>query len=442
MVADFEEGYINDNIASSTNDISTGKDVRTDVADGASEAEGPYLKYSVVADPTNAANNVLKVEHIASSASDAGRTIVNAEGAGNCYVFETKIRPSAATATQVLVRWSAYDAAGKEMLRINFYGTTSGMTIDNSDGSTITKLTKDTWYDIKIEYYKSATATENYVKFYVDGTCIWVSNAIYGASNVSSNAISYVRLQHGAKASAATYYDDMSLTAINKEYTTKVTFEDGYINDYGFANSTNDLSTGVDVRTDVANGATEATGPNLSYSVVADPENAANKVLKVDHMANNVGDAGRSNVTAIGSGNCSVFETGMRIASTEKDGVTLRLALYDTANTEAVRIYFKAKADGTLYIYNSDNAAISSTLKVDTWYDIKIERYVVSATENYVKFWVGTECVWESATVKAATANAISTARLQHGAYTETSSYYDDISLTLTDKEYVAESAE
>ena len=296
-----------------------------------------------------------------------------------------------------------YDVAGRRDLRITLYTHGNGnVIIDDGNrliddkAETIVNLPVDTWHDIKIEYYKSSVQEENYVKFYVGGKCVWEDNEAY---EVNENVIEFVRLQHLDKTATVNYYDDLSFTAISKEYKAEdpsnddntgdgniggndeepptvpsgpADFEEGFINDGSISSSTNDLSTGADARTDVADGISEAIGPNISYSVVADPANAANKVLKVEHKANGVSDAGRTTVNASGSGNCYVFETKMYVTSTTADGVTLRFSLYDTAGKETVRIHFKAKADGTIYVYDSANIGITN-LNVDTWYNLKIE---------------------------------------------------------------------
>ena len=233
VVADFEEGYIIDGGISAclTRDFGYAPEM---VSENVSESETvANTTFSVVSDPENAANKVLKVVQTAGGNKFIGGIDVPVVGDGNCYVFEAKIRTDSTSVADYIfahlqLRSATYNAKCSSTnatadinvnLDLALYSTL--IECRNNGASTvgiqnkICDLTADTWMDLKIEYYKSAVAEENYVKVYIGNTLVHSGNYV---DNVSEDAITHARIYFYGKTAATTYYDDISFTAIEKEY--------------------------------------------------------------------------------------------------------------------------------------------------------------------------------------------------------------------------------
>ena len=233
MIQIFEDGALYNDYLTSTlyGADGTAVDIK-DVTDMSLYAN--YTALSIAEDPVNAANKVLKVVNKGRSSGSTASTkltFTNAEPAGNCYIFETKIyadnivagytgaqlmfiNGKGSTLTLGLARESAANGGG-------LYITTSGQYAVPATGTRLAEgLTLDSWISIRAEYYHngaSAVLEETYLKLYINDNLVFDGNAYYSGGNLKSE-ITGVAISHYRNGNSTIYYDNMSLTRVDKEY--------------------------------------------------------------------------------------------------------------------------------------------------------------------------------------------------------------------------------
>ena len=202
------------------------------LAENAADYTSVITKYSVVSDPADAANKVLKVVCTGENTQTAGFTrvdISNDNPAGNTYVFETKMYIEAATwtgdTTQVhfvnssianLVSFRIYTAQGSDTFAIyqnNAGGSGSDMIVSG--------LPRCEWVNLRIEWYKGDSAENTRAKIYVgiaDGEMECVADIAAYLTPAFSSDLSQVRIAHQRTNASTVYFDNIALSRIEKAY--------------------------------------------------------------------------------------------------------------------------------------------------------------------------------------------------------------------------------
>lgn len=217
------------------------RDTNNLIASGNAVYEGSAANYSITADPTDAANKVLKVNTFNTSESGVfngytGYSVQKTDTlhAGNCTVFESKIYIE--TPTTEDERAAAYlyfrNSGGSVFYLVLTTSSDGKVTLKNyqkaEDGTNVptTLATFDTgkWMNIRIETYKSTILEENYIKVYIgeDSENMTLAAAIAGYNTASlatdANAITTVRLDYYRKSALNMYFDDVCVYDQNKAF--------------------------------------------------------------------------------------------------------------------------------------------------------------------------------------------------------------------------------
>ena len=233
MIQTFEDGALYSDYLTST--LYGAEGVAVDIKDVTDMSlYENYTALSIAEDPTNAANKVLKVVNKGrSSGSTASTTIsfTNAESAGNCFIFETKIYVDNIVAGYTGVQMMFKNGIGST-LTFNLtrdssanggglYITTAGTyAVPGKDTRFVEGLSLDTWINFRAEYYHngaSAETSKTYLKLYINDTLVYDGNAYYSGSNLKSEITGF-GISHYRNGNSTIYYDNMSLTRVDKEY--------------------------------------------------------------------------------------------------------------------------------------------------------------------------------------------------------------------------------
>ena len=199
--------------------------------------ENLYTKFYLYADPTDAANQVLRAVN-KKGGTNAGYTRLdfsNENPTGNCYTFETRMYMEVCEANYVFACLRFIDTNGTAALNLNlsldkdtgsFKVATTSSGVSPAAGTNLLsgmteKIGKATWFDLKIEFYHegaNAGKENTFLKIYVNDTLVYsgVTYHKFGAD------IAYLKLEHSkTDKSSAILYDDVSFTRTNKTYTEK-----------------------------------------------------------------------------------------------------------------------------------------------------------------------------------------------------------------------------
>ena len=226
--ATFEDGYLSTNYVKNFF-FSSGSSI---LAENAADYDSVITKYSIVNDPKNAANKVLKVVCTGENTQTAGFTRVNVSNerpTGKTYIFETKIYIEAATwtgdTTQIhfvnssianLVSFRIYTAQGSDTFAIyqnNAGGSGSDMIVSG--------LPRCEWVNLRIEWYKGDSAENTRAKIYVgiaDGEMECVADIAAYLNPAFSSDLSQVRIAHQRTNASTVYFDNIALSRIDKAY--------------------------------------------------------------------------------------------------------------------------------------------------------------------------------------------------------------------------------
>ena len=453
VVADFSEGFVQDAPVTSTKDD---EDSYADIADDATSHTGTEVIYEI-ADPLGGTNNALKVTTTKAKLQQPGRTDVAVSGEGNCYVFETDIY-IAATDSGEFVRVNFRDTSGNAVARFMVCGNGQIKDYNGSTSVSICTIDKNEWVTLRIEYYKSSVAEENYYKIFADGVLLAQS---YGAYKVSDAPISVVRLQHQRLVASVTYYDNISAYADVKSYTPEaetIDFEDSSLTGalYESKDSNNLIESGTDVYEGLA----------ANYSITADPTDAANKVLKVNtfntsesNVFNGLTGYSVQKTDTLHAGNCTVFESKIYIETpTTEDERVAAYLYFRNSGGSVFYLALSASPSGTVTLknYQKDEGGTNvpttlTTFATDKWINLRIETYKsTTLEENYIKVYLGEDS--ENMTLAAAIAgyntaslatdaNAITTVRLDYYRKSALNMYFDDVCVYDQNKAFVNEGA-
>jgi len=452
VVADFSEGFIQDAPVTSTKDD---EDSYANIADDATSHTGTEVIYEI-ADPLGGTNNALKVTTTKAKLQQPGRTDVAVSGEGNCYVFETDIY-IASTATGEFTRLNFRDTAGNAVASFMLCGNGQIKDYNGSSSVVLCTIDKNEWVTLRIEYYKSSVAEENYYKIFADGVLLAQS---YGAKKLSDAPISVVRLQHQRLLASVTYYDNISAYADTKAYTPEVVtldFEDSSLTGalYESKDSNNLIESGTDVYEGLA----------ANYSITADPTDAANKVLKVNtfntsesNVFNGLTSYSVQKTDALHAGNCAVFDSKLYIETpTTEDERVAAYLYFRNSGGSVFYLALSASPDGTVTLknYQKDDSnnnvpTVLTTFATDKWFNIRIETYKsTTLEENYIKVYLGEDS--ENMTLVADIAgyntaslatdeNAVTSVRVDYYRKSAVNMYFDDVCVYEQNKVYVNES--
>ena len=193
-------------------------------------------KFSLATDPTNAANQVLKVEKVKGAANY--RTTITASNSdqsdANCVVFEMKMYSSKVQYdTHYIDFYGDVNGEAKKIFGLYMYqkdGKTFQLREDNGTGKNTTQFAENlsagslpigAWFTLRIELYRGGTTDTSYAKIFVDigdGSgmqCIADGN--YTAGNATA-AFTEVRIRQHTTRAGVNYFDDISVSYVRKAY--------------------------------------------------------------------------------------------------------------------------------------------------------------------------------------------------------------------------------
>ena len=217
------------------------RDTNNLIASGNAVYEGSAANYSITADPTDAANKVLKVNTFNTSESNVFNGYTNYSvqktdtlHAGNCTVFESKIyMETPTTEDERAAAYLYFRNSDGSVFYLALSASPSGTVTlknyqKNDAGSNVptTLATFDTgkWTNIRIETYKSTVLEENYIKVYMgeDSENMTLAAAIAGYNTADlatdGSAVTTVRLDYYRKSALNMYFDDVCVYDQNKAF--------------------------------------------------------------------------------------------------------------------------------------------------------------------------------------------------------------------------------
>lgn len=438
----------------------------------------PITRYSVVNDPVDEKNKVLKVECDKNNVITNGSTVLTpsiSTYSGNCHIFESKIYydyiANEGDATQIFFE----DSQGYDLVafRLNYNPTSNSLSFiqHNKDGSgrdTVKGITLPykEWFTLRIEVYQTGVAKTTMARISVgigdeEPVCLAEINAY--CQRALTKAVAHITVAHQRTNSSVAYFDNISYkktedkfvpTFITKDYmelpNTPADFESGtVISGNVLSYDENDHMLGSD----------EASyeGTSVSYSVTEDPADAANKVLKV--VTNGQGKLSvRTEATITNedaAGDVYVFETKLYALPSSTKIHPTQIAFVDSTGKEHVKFILTLnKSDGTISLMDYNSLSGNKwtplvTISPNTWGNIRLEYYKSETeSENYVKLYASEgddpmKLVYiYSNAVEYASENPLVSVYLNHQTSTSATIYYDDVSFRRVDKKYVYETPE
>ena len=202
-----------------------------------------------------------------------------------------------------------------------------------------------------------------------------------------------------------------------------------------------------------------------TFSLADDPTGATNKVLKVAKVksaAVTYTVVSPSNENQ--EGRCYTFEARMYSTKVQYNDIRVEfVAESSEGNVKSIgglRFYQRNGSQHVLYEYGITSSyqnvtefqsnLSSATIPMDSWFKLKFELYRATSdsADSYIKVWVdledgnGYQCIGDKATDNAYSAYTFIGARIGHNANRAGIDYFDDLSVTVTDKAYVAEPTE
>ena len=480
--SDFEDGLLNN--ASVANKIRTMFFGAYDYVNAtAGQTFNPKISYSLVADPKNAANTVLQVitksDKNNEYADKPSRTEINLyhpDADGTDYVFSGKFY------------YPGKDISiNGDVTHINFLDTKDGIAyalrisavkdgsftislIENNSGSsgdTGTKATMttgiacDEWFTLKIVFHRTGVDATTGADVYVNDELVYQDTS-YKAAALGSNPISKVAIVHQKTNNSILYLDDLSFarSGENKDAVVSdekvATFTDGfdtkYVHSYSF-NGSNELA---------VNDIDSILMDNLytKFYLIADPVEAANQVIRVVNKSGGT-KAGYTRVDVSNDnpgGNCYTFEMKMYVETYSAGYALTQLNFVDAngnilLNTQTMvdsttkKVQLKTTGNNT---YPAKGTNLFGDVEINPqngsvagdWFTIRMEYYhagTASTQDNaYLKVYVNDTLTY-SGIAYTSLGEAIDHVEIVSAKTNKSSAvYYDDISLTRTDKAYSA----
>ena len=474
----FEDGLLNtSNVANKVRVYDFGVAKYINATEG--QMYNPYISYSIVADPANAANHVLKVVATRSSEFDKpSRTEVNLHKAaanGTDYIFSGKFYyPSDSIGTNgdvtqlffldsleaqaYSLRIEAKKVDGVFTLNLienNEAGTGSGAVIYSG-------IPCDQWFELKVVFHRTRIDNTTGAGIYLNGNLV-VENMTYNTAALGNNPITKVALVHQRTNSSTLYLDDLSFSRSGEvveqvESEDKVAgFTDGfntkYVHNYTFKGAT---QLGIE-EVDPITLETLFT----KFYLIVDPKDAANQVLRAVNK-NGGTNAGYTRVDVSNdnpAGDCYVFETKLFLETYSAGYNVAEFKLVDVDGNSAFSIYMSVdKTSGFVKLSSTGSGAypeagtnliegtgieLTGGKETGEWFTLRLEYYnkgVHATSDNtFLKLYINDVLAYDGLAYRTLGAE-ISHVDIVHCKTNKSSAvYYDDISLSRIEKEYVAE---
>ena len=471
----FEDGLLNtSNVANKVRVLDFGVKKYINASEG--QTYNPYISYSIVQDPKNAANKVLKVEALKDETFDKpSRTEVNLYNSaanGTDYIFESKFYYDSDSIgingdlTQLFfmnslegqlysLRISAQ--ATKGVFKLSLIENNIGSDKDTGTGETICdNLACDGWFTLKIVFHRTGNADTTGADIYLNGELV-KADRTFKAAALEQNPLVKVVLSHQKTNSSTVYLDDISFKKSGEvvedvESDKPVAdFTDGFNTKYlhSYSYSGNDLLEVTDI--DPVKMETLCT----KFYLYVDPKNDANQVLRAVNK-NGGTTPGYTRVNISGdntAGDKYTFETKMYIETFSAGYNLTQIKFVDKNGGAAFNTYISidsstknlkiattgsgiSPAAGTNLLSGSE---IKETSKA--WFTLKMELYhkgvESSATNTYLKLYVNDILAYDGIAYGALGAE-IDYVDIVHCKTTKSSAVlFDDISLTRSNVAYV-----
>lgn len=460
--ADFENGCINSGNMVSYKDADQGSEM---IGNSVTSHSGTEIGYEITTDPTDAANKVLKVTTTNSRTVTSGWSEVltkTESDVGNTYVFDTLVYYDKPTKNGDVVYYIFRDSAGKPVARFRMLVSTAGdISIRDYNSTTpyndtvIARYSGNRWLHLRIEFYQSPIAEENYVKIYMSEEgkrleLLYVGNSVH---TVSEKPIANLRMEHQRTNVSCVYYDEVSMTRIDKEFRfetdypvepTVTDFSNGSINGENLKNYDSDGQSFIPIPD---NG--EGDGVRVDYSYVESFEGRDDVLkataIKTDGAKNAYTVITPDNVNPLG--NTYIFEGMIYVEPTTFGKELYYMYVRDSVTRSIWYLYFTVKADGHVYI--SDQSALTgaesniASFESGKWTHLKMEFYRSDVLENnYIKIFIDGELAVEKNALYSMSTDSISDIKFDYVRKYDNTVYYDDISFIKTYKDFESSRSE
>lgn len=428
----------------------------------------PAISYSIVTDPKNGANRVLRVKAERSTELDKpSRTEVmlyNSGAVGDEYIFSGDFYYDSSAIgvngdlTHLIflngqdgqlysLRIVAKSSAGKFTLSLVENNKVSG---DTGSGLTLYEgLPTDEWFSLKVAFLKNSEGEVMGAEITVNDGEVIVDESYKAAATAASPVIK-VALVHQRTNSSVLYLDDLSFGRSGEVRVPTVStervasFTDGfttkYLKNYSYEGTTR---LGVD---DID--AVKMETLYTKFYLISDPKDAANKVLRAVNknggtMAGYT-DVGISNESP--AGNVYVFETRMYIEACTAGYNFAKICFQNAEDQSLLSLYASIdKSTSVLKIATTGSGAIPQagtnlladsgiSVKKGEWFTLRIEFHhkgaAATAGDTKVKLYVNGTLAFDGKCYLAL-GSEVGHVRITHCKTAKSSAvYYDDVSLS------------
>lgn len=467
----FEDGLLNtSNVANKIRVVDFG--VKKFINATAGQKYNPNISYSIVADPTGAANNVLKVEALRDSEIDKpSRTEVNLYNSGadgTDYVFSGKFyyQSNAIGKNGDLTQLFFFDTAEGQAYSLRIYAISKNdiftlSLIENNDadggtgsGVTIAKnIACDQWFTLKVVLHRTGEDETTGASIYLNNELVLEDESYLGAA-LGNKPIFKVALVHQKTNNSTLYLDDLSFARSGEthevvESENRVAdFEEGYntkyLHSYTFDGSEKLDVAGIDLA--------KMESLYTKFSLEKDPADKTNRVLKAINKSGGT-NAGYTEVQISNenpAGDCYTFETKMYIETARSGYNVTQFRFTDTNGGDALNLYvymnssaiqIKTTGDKAFPKKGTDLLADSGiTIGKSKWFTVRIELYHkgadASESNTYVKLYLNDTLAFSGICYNSL-GYAPEHVKIVHCKTTQSSAvYFDDISFSRTNKEY------
>jgi len=470
-----------------------------------------WFQSSVVKNPTTGASKTDRVLHVKSNVyvgeekalankpSSTRFTIPNAGlvSLGDCYVYDADMYfvpgygktnyNGKATSDPIMqlffmteslpcasVNFSVYTENGVDYVKIgeNFAG------IDGKESNVAGGIPMGEWVNIRLEFYKKYETNDKdeqvykpMLKVYIDGEFRGDCDANIAETNAEGQVVYYdrkidrVSISYYRYLACEMYLDNVLVERCRKQYVEgenpdaivdppipdeemreSYGFEDGLLNTSNVVNKVRVVDFGVSKYINAASGQTY--NPYISYSIEADPDNAANHVLKVLTLKSTKFDKpSRTEVNLYNSGASGTAYTfsGKFYYSSEDIGINgdlTQLFILNSLDGEAYSLRISAKKTNGVFklslIENNGGSGGTGSGKVicdgiacDEWFTLKVVFHKTGVAETTgADIYLNDELVLNDMSYKAGaiTQNPIIKTAIVHQRTNKSVLYLDDLS--------------
>ena len=483
----FEDGLLNtSNVQNKVNYNYYGTSLYLNATED--QVYNPTVSYSIVNDPTGAANKALKVAVKKTTDYAASRTEVhlyNPKAQGTTYTFtgdfyyDSSTIGFASDLTQIFfmntsdksnysLRIAARKLGGVYVLSLIEYNT------KNDEGDTGTgkviyeNIPCDAWFNLRIDFHKTLDGATTSAKFYINGKEVFDDFSFKNAA-LNDTALEKVNITHQRTNSGTLYLDDLSFVKSSLEFVPMpepepvADFESeilggDYLDNYISALDSDGGAVLLNAK-NVEN--MDAYSAYTTYYLADDPTGAANKVLKVVKVKNANASSSSTVVKLSASeenASCYVFETKLYIESIGGYDVMRITIGNDSYSLVSFRFYVESGkvtikqnnggTGGTGTGNVTDYSESVVTVPKSAWCNLKVEFYKTnSADTTMCKIYLAAsgEELLPVAELSAYTVYGLNSAytpsktTIEHynkgNGYTM---YFDDVSFTAKNKAFVS----